>query len=264
MRILLTLFLVLLVTGTAAAQGNSQAALVQALTKGVALEHVLTEVESIGPKRVDAELRGALIARLEQLNQQVADAIKIDQTVDTFIAPETLAQLSRLVADFRDPRAVAALSRATYGGPAAVRALVAFGEQTALPTVMKVAMAPSSHYTEVEHVLTTMRVLVEQGKVSPAGRAQIQAAAKARLTGDQYFTIVWHAIDLAGVLKDPELNAILNDLATDPNESVRRGIVNDEVPDLIVRTQKRAADRLAGEPPLPRAADIMTERRPEP
>lgn len=234
-----------------------QAVLAQTLLKGGDVETVLAQISSLEPQKLSVELRGALITRLEQLNQRVADAARIDQTVDTFIAPETLADLATAVAESRDPRAIPALSRATHGGPAAIRALVEFGE-AALPSVLKVVMEPSSHYTEVEHGLMTMRIMVERGKTSPAALAQIRAAAKARLTGEQYFTVVWQAIDLAATLKDPDLRGILSDLANHPSESHRRGITNQEVPDLVEKTQKRAADRLAGVPARPSVKTIYT------
>jgi hypothetical protein len=220
------------------------------------VESLVAQGGALGFQNATPELRAALIARLEQLNRQVSDATRLDRTVDTFIAPETLAQLSEVVAELCDPRAIPALSRATYGGRAAVRALAEFGEQ-ALPALTGVVMAPSSHYTEIEHGLLTMRIMVERGKLSPGALGQIRAAAKARLTGLQYFTVVWTAIDLAAALKAPELISILSDLATHPSESHRLGITNLEADDLVEKTQKRAADRLAGVPALPSAEMVF-------
>ena len=79
--------------------------------------------------------------------------------------------------------------------------------------------------------------------------AQIRRAAEQRLTGKQYFTILWYAIDLASVLNDTELWSIVQSIASDLNEVFARGVEN---PDLFELTQKRAADRLAGIPALPR------------
>lgn len=261
MRTLLTLILFFVSVVASPAQPVNQAALADALSKGGDVETVMTQVRALGPENAGPELRAALIARLEQLNQRVAEVTKLDQTVDTFINPETLAHLAQLVTELHDPRAIPALTRSPYVS-AAVRALVEFGEQ-GLPAIMQVVMSPSSHYTDVEHGLLTLRIMVEQGNLSPGALGQIRAAAKARLTGEQYFTVVWNAIDLAATVRDPELGQIVRDLAQHPSESHRRGITNQEVEDLVERTQKRAADRLAGVPALPNAKMIFAPPTPE-
>jgi len=50
------------------------------------------------------------------------------------------------------------------------------------------------------------------------------------------------------VLNDAGLRGIVEALASDPNEVIARGVTD---PGDIARTQKWAADRLAGVPPLP-------------
>jgi hypothetical protein len=195
MRKLLTLIVILVAAGTSAAQQQvNQAALVDMLSKGSDVAGVVTQVRALGPQNASPELRGALIARLEQLNDRVAEVTRIDQTVDTFIDPETLLDLAQVVAELPDPRAISALTRSPYIQDA-VRTLVEFGEQ-ALPAV-------------------------------------------------------------ASALKTPELNNILRELADHPSESHRRGITNAEVPDLVEKTQRRAADGLAGVPAKPDAASFF-------
>jgi hypothetical protein len=246
--------------GVATAQ-VSQAALADTLLKGGDVASVLAQIRSLSPQNLSVELRSALITRLQQLNQRVAEVTKLDSTVDTFINPETLIELSQVVAELRDRRAIPALSRSPDGGPVVIRALVEFGEQ-ALPAITSVVLSPSSHYTEVEHGLLTMRIMVQQGMLSPTALGQIRAATKTRLFGEQYFTVVWQAIDLAAALKDPELDQTLRELAEYPSESHRRGITNAEVPDLVERTQKRAADRLAGIPAKPDVKMIFATAEP--
>ena len=262
MRTTLTLILFFLSVVGPVAQPVNQAALIDALSKGGDVQTVITQVRALGPENAGPELRAALIARLEQLNQRVAEVTKLDRTVDTFINPETLAHLAQLVAELHDPRAIPALSRSPYAPKAAVRALVEFGEK-ALPATMQIVMSPSSHYADVEHGLLTLRIMVEQGTLSPAALEQIRAAAKTRLTGEQYFTVVWNAIDLAATLRDPALWQIVSDLAQYPSESHRRGITNQEAEDLVERTQKRAADRLAGVPALPNAKMLFAPPTPK-
>jgi hypothetical protein len=69
------------------------------------------------------------------------------------------------------------------------------------------------------------------------------------LTGEQYFTTLWYAMDLAAVLGDEDLRSIIADLATYPNDIIARGVID---PELVQRTQQHARDRLAGVPALPR------------
>ena len=71
-------------------------------------------------------------------------------------------------------------------------------------------------------------------------------AAKQRLTGEQYFTTLWEAMDLASAFSDPGLKRILEALASNRDSVLARGI---EDPDLIQETQRLAAKRLAGVPP---------------
>jgi hypothetical protein len=62
-------------------------------------------------------------------------------------------------------------------------------------------------------------------------------------------TTLWWAIDLAWSLRDEELQQSVYALSSDASVIVERGITD---PELIQQTQRRAADRIAGVPPLPR------------
>lgn len=214
-----------------------------------ALNSVAREIQAKRP--IGQELRKALIALLERQNQIVREAERAGQFVADVEDPEFIARLSRTVAELRDPAAIPALSEATYGGRDVIKALAGFGEQ-ALPDVIRVVSSRDSHYDVVDLGLITLRIMVENRSTRPlSGRAldAIRRAASQRLTGKQYFTSLWWAIDLAVALNDPALVKIVEALASDPREINARGINN---PAVIEETQKRAADRLAGIQGLPR------------
>jgi hypothetical protein len=104
----------------------------------------------------------------------------------------------------------------------------------------------------VDDGLRTLRLIVEGAStrsLSPDTLDQIPRAAQQRVTRKQYFTSLWYAIDLAVALNDPNLRRIVESLASNRNEVIARGV---EDPKLIEQTQKRAAERLAGVPALPR------------
>jgi hypothetical protein len=151
-----------------------------------------------------------------------------------------------------DPHAIPALAGALGTGSTLVRdALADFGEQAA-PDVLRLVTAQDTRYDAVGDGLMALRFMVEGARtrpLSPSTRDQIRRAAMQRLTGEQYFSTLWYAIDLAVALDDPELRRIVQAIASDRNELVARGV---SAPDIIALTQKRAAARLAGEPPEPR------------
>jgi hypothetical protein len=132
-----------------------------------------------------------------------------------------------------------------------IRALADFGEQAAA-SVLQVVTSPDGWHDDVDGGLVALRFMVERRGEHPLTArtiAQIRRAADQRLTGKQYFTTLWSAIDLAVVLGDPGLRRIVELLASDRNEVFARGVENQ---DLLELTQQRAADRLAGIPPVPR------------
>ena len=132
-----------------------------------------------------------------------------------------------------------------------MRTLVGFGEQ-AVPAILAVLTSPQSSYSEIDGGLTALRFMVEGAGPVPltAGTtAEIRRVAQSRLSGTQYFTTLWYAIDLAVALKEDSLRKTVESLASTRTEVIARGVTDSK---LIEQTQKRAKDRLAGIPALPR------------
>jgi hypothetical protein len=178
-------------------------------------------------------------------------AARLGRPSDALADPEFVAKLARLVAELRDPAAIPALTAALFTGPLVARALADFGEQAAAPVLLAAGMR-QGWYDTVDGGLIALRLMVEQRTqrtLSPRTLARIRTVAEQRLTGPQYFTTLSRAIDLASVLGDARLRAIVERLASDPAELAARGIEN---PELITRVQEHATSRLAGLPPLPR------------
>lgn len=208
----------------------------------------------MGPQNAGPELRAALIAVLESETRAHLEAYKADRSgqMPEFVeSPELIGRVIRAVAQLEDPKTIPALAGALGTGFTAIRALVGFGQQAA-PAVLDVVRSPNSTHYQVDAGLIALRLMVERTPSRPLSSDtldQIGRVAQERLTGNQYFTTLWWAIDLAVVLNDVELRRIVESLASDWNEVVARGV---DDPDLIERTQKRASDRLAGIAPLPR------------
>jgi hypothetical protein len=128
--------------------------------------------------------------------------------------------------------------------------LADFGELAASDVLAGVT-SNGSHHTNVSNGLIVLRFMLEgtpKYPLSPDTIARIRQATEQRLLDPRYFTTLWYAIDLAAVLKDPDLKAILKELATSTGSVMARGITD---PTLIDKTRRRAADRLAGVPAQP-------------
>lgn len=207
---------------------------------------------AIGPANSGQELRAALITLLEKENRIVVEARRRGVAVSTLENPEFIAHVARFVAELKDPLSIPALAGALESGSTApMQTLAAFGEQAA-PAILSVVTSPQSSHYAVEGGQTALRLMVEGAAPRPltAGTLnQIRRAAQLRLTGPQYFTTLWYAVDLAVVVKEDSLRRIVELLASNRTEVVARGVTD---PKLIEQTQKRAADRLAGVPALPR------------
>jgi len=214
--------------------------------------NAVEQARAIGPQRTGPELRAALIAVLERNNRLVIQAAQRDEAVESFVNPEFVAQVAHVVSQLGDPMAIPALAGALGTGSTLVQdALADFGERAA-PDVLRVVTDPASLDEAVNDGLITLRFMVEGKETRPLSAATVNAirrAAKQRLTGKQYFTTVWRAIDLAVVLKDPDLTPIVASLAASRDSVAARGI---DDPEFIQLTQKRAAGRLAGARPMPR------------
>lgn len=210
----------------------------------------------IGPSKASPELRAALISALTReagLHREHYRAQHVNETVPPLESPEVLGRLTKAVADLKDPASIPALTSALGSGFTVNRALAAFGEQAA-PAVLDVVESPQSIPDAINHGLITLRFMVEGSRVQPLRAATLKqmrrtAAQKLKTGKGLAVTTLWWAIDLAAVLNDSALRRSIQVLATDWNEVAERGITD---PDLIEQTQRRAADRLAGIPPLPR------------
>jgi len=212
----------------------------------------LNAVRRMRAADIKDDLRIALISLLAKKNQIAQDAVRRGQTVDQVEDPSFIAAVSREVAKLGDARAIPALCEAIDGGTIVAKALAEFGE-AAVPDLLRVVNSPDAHYDLVDHGLIALRIMAERPdyqSVSRTTQQQIRAAAAQRLKRPGYFTSLWRAIDLAVVLKDPELRQVIESLASNRNAVTATGITYDWT--VIEMTQKRAAERLAGVLPTPR------------
>jgi len=202
--------------------------------------NALAQAQRLGRGNTGPDVRAALIALLEKNNQAEEGNVA---------NPEFVVHVAHTVSQLGDPAAIPALAGALGSGSMLVRdALAEFGDRAA-PEVLRVVTSPASHYSAVDQGLIALRFMAEGhgGRLSPATLDRIRGAAMQRLTGRQYFTTLWQAIDLAIALNDAELRQIVESLAASRDTVAARGIVN---PLIIERTQTRATTRLA----VPRAA----------
>jgi hypothetical protein len=252
----LAVVLVATACASAAAQQVDQRALAERILRGGADQRsdALEQARALGPARTEPALRAALIealAREARAHAQRYHADRRGEPLPPLADPEFIARVSRVVADLRDPRAIPALVGALGTGSVPVEGLLAFGEGAVPALLDAVGSAETSHYV-VDDALLALRFMVEAGTSrprSPGTLERIGSATKRVLTGKPYFTTLWRAIDLAVALRDPALRSIVQSLARDRSEVVARGIDDS---DTIERTRRRAADRLAGIPALPR------------
>ncbi len=195
-------------------------------------------------------LSRALTRLLEDLNVVVAEAISMGETLYPREDPDFVAAVSRRVAEIRDPNAVGALARAMHGGWLASEALASFGP-AAIPPVVAVVEDRDNHHNLVIHGLRSLGQIVaaQEGALPAAARASVLRAVTMRLNGQQYFTTLWAAMDLAVLLGDPELLDTVRELANDSNAVRARGIHD---PEIIALTRERAAQRLRGGSTPPR------------
>jgi len=233
-----------LLHSTPAFSQQSQSTLAQQLlsSDSVARKAFLS-VAPMAKDEIGDELRTALVTLLIRKNMVVADASRRGLVLSTIDDPSFIAALSRKVASLQDPRAISALAEARHGGSTVITELVRFG-QAAVPALSEVAASTGKHYDVVNHALGALSRIVEspQGAMlSSQARAQIRGVAEQRLSGQQYFTTLWRAIDLAVALRDSALLRTVELLASDANAVRARGITDEEV---VRRTQQRASDRL--------------------
>jgi hypothetical protein len=195
-------------------------------------------------------LRRVLLDLLADSNRLRRESKRRGVAASELQDPLFAANIHHAITGLRDPQAIPLLAEA-MGWFTAVRALADFGEQ-AVPSVLGVISAPDADHYAVEDGLRVLRLIVENKEKTPisaASRAAIVQVAGENLKGGPHFATLWYAIDLAAVLKDPELDRELKVLATDQKAVMGRGV---DDPKLMAETMKRAADRLAGVPANPR------------
>jgi hypothetical protein len=154
--------------------------------------------------------------------------------------------------DLKSPRAIPELVKTLGLGFTFVpHQLAEFGEDAA-PAVLAAVTSAESDRELVATGLMALRFMVEGAGSRPlsAGtRERIRQAAERWLDARQQSILtLGAAIDLAAALGDPGFRRILESLASDPNAVASRGIDAGS----IEWIRKRATDRLAGVPPLPR------------
>lgn len=206
---------------------------------------------SFRPEETTAAVRAALIELMDSQTELGTDLRARGVARATVEDPEFVASVQRAVARLKDPSSIPALARAMGSTFVTVRPLAQFGEPAA-SYVLDVVESADSHYSAVYEGLIVLRFMIEKQSERPlsAGTLErIRSAARARLIGPQYFTVLWRAMDLASVLRDDGLLVIMRDLAANPQEAILRGVAD---PSLVEKTKQRANDLLAGRAPLPR------------
>lgn len=237
----------------AAAQDEQRVIARQLLAVDPALQRkALKEVRSLRPQRIGPELRSALMFLADRQNETVRRVTARGEPVERVVDPYFHSSVCETIAELRDPAAIAVLARGLGTcGFQVHRYLAQFGDQ-ATAAVLAIVTWQDSSYAAVDEGLIALRFMVENASeraLSPASLKRIRRAAEQRLTGKQYFTTLWWAIDLAIALHDPDLRRIVESLASDQSAVVARGV---EKTELIEKVQEIAKERLAGVPPLPR------------
>jgi hypothetical protein len=219
----------------------------------------LAQMATLAPSNVGEELRAALIVALERegrLHRERDSAVRRGQWSTPLDNPELILDLVSAAVPLNDPRTIPGLTGALGTGMRPIRALAAFGD-SAVRSVVAVVMSSESMTASVDDGLVTLRMMVENQtagrRLSATSLAEIRRVAEYHLKVPgreaENGVTLRRAIDLAAVLNDASLRYVIQALASDPNESMSRGVVD---PRLIEKTQKPAADRLAGVPALPR------------
>lgn len=206
----------------------------------------LSAIRRIGVGAVSADVRKALKDELARTNA-ITVAAHQRREDNGSPDPEYRAELQRQVAETGDPDAIPLLADA-LGLGTLLRQLTELGEASA-PSVIKVARDPSRHYSAVDEALRILRMMLENNLVSDETREAARSVARQRLTGSQYFTTFWYAMDLAAVVDDPGLTELIRRISQSPESLQYAGGTTDRT---HAMTRQRAIDRLAGIPAQPR------------
>jgi hypothetical protein len=210
----------------------------------------LAKFAAIPPAEVGPELAEALISLLEQQNALARSAELSGRPLASLIPPEEAASVQRAVASLRRPETIDALAGA-LGMFTVVRQLASFGESSA-PAVIDVVVSPTSSTEAVNDGLRVLRLMVERQQTDPLSARTLQRIREVvgeRLNGQQYFTVLAFAAQLAVVLGDEELNRMVERLATSEAEVKARGVTDPMAVSFVRDHARRAA---AGEPSFPR------------
>ncbi len=210
-------------------------------------------VLEMGPRNAAPPLRKAMISTL--VDEVERDAAWRRGEAHGAENAETVAQMAWVVAQFEDPRAVEALVGALGTGAGAIWGLATLGDPAVGATVAAARTREGRGSTDIiTDALLALRFLAEGvGRVplSPSSREQVTAVARERLEPKQpYVSILRRAIDLAVVLDDPGLRAIVAAIAADPAEVEAR--VENPSKRGVEWVREAAVERLSGVPPLPR------------
>ena len=204
-------------------------------------------IGEIPAAEIRPDLRRALIATLEregQLHDEVRRGVR-----PHLENPELVARLAALVAPLQDSTAIPGLLGALGMSPAAVFALADFGEMV-IPALA--AQTSSESVGVAMDALLALRLIAEDpgaDQLSSSARAMLLSTARHHLNTSRSPVILMRAIDLGIALSDPDLRAMVEQLARDRSVLVARGITD---ADHIERVQDQAAARLRAVPPLPR------------
>lgn len=201
-------------------------------------------------------IRLALINELDRVNKERLDryaryfkgegvGLPDDSVVDIEYGLDVLS----LVAQLDDPRAIPILVEATATGDLAARAVAGWGDR-ALPAVTATWRARETR-RELGvpplrfGLLLTVRRMVELETVrTDEGRSEVLAMAREALQTPDDAIMLESAVELAVLLRDPNLLAEVEFIASNYSEVVRRGVLDPESAERIQRIAKESLARV--------------------
>jgi hypothetical protein len=243
---------------TAAAQVDQRDVAVQ-LLRGQSVERAraIERIQRIEISEMTPELRHSVVQALQR--EAELHAQRREMRIPPLERPELIVRLAEVVAAFDDPGTAPLLARGLGTGFVVIRSLAQFGEQAVVPILD--VLATEKDVSVVDDALVALRFIAEdvaEPALSSESRERIRAVAHRYLLAKGSVTSLWRAIDLAAVLGGQDLRDRIGAIGSDAEQVVARGISD---PDLVRRTQERAAARLRGVPPLPRWEAVSSVRR---
>jgi hypothetical protein len=228
-----------------------QAELARSISHGDPYERFAAalQIREMGPGSASPALRDALVSALQEEAQRFL-AYRRGEAPHVDI--DLLGMLGLIVGEYRDPRALQALTDALGTGPGAARGLAAFGDP-AVPYLVGVVRSDETPGVITDALLGLRFIAEGNGQIplSPSSHEDLIAVARERMGPKQSsFAILVRAIDLAIALDEPELREFVEAMARDPSEVQSR--LGYWTPRGIDRTVEWATERLNGVPPLPR------------